>query len=344
MPSLLQSALNASSPRSPVESPRSPIEETTTRKRKLETSPYFRQGQTGNQISPRSPVEEANTGTPSKRQALESPLSPVEETRTPAKSKRRIVESPLSPVESPPSPIEEASTRFAPARPFIESPSSPVQETSSVRLTPARQNIESPSSPIEETGPPEQLPGRNTTSQKKDDLLSSEASNRFIPQTVDGVEDRNPAKFSLKPPYWRKWDSKLYVTFAEHLRWQFDPTPFAKEHGIPVEEVAHVFNAVVCNPLYKPKEAARRGEEGMAAVMELYRAPKYATPKRKWGKDAGGPKELLAELRGVQKGKVELIWGISGNKKVVTLEELNEQDVKYLRETLSKEDKKVLWG
>lgn len=361
MPSLLQSALSAAtSPKRPVESPQSPVEEINSRKRKLETSPTLAQEPPTKQESPRSPIEETtsrkrkcNTSSSSAQEPpskQESPRSPVEETATrstPAAS-RAGVASQHTPDGEPP---EHVVRMYA----SVESPTSPVEETA-----PAHASITSPSSPIEETASPTQSRSTTnvnaaestttTTQPAPHGLQTTQTSSRYAPSSYDGIEYRNPAKFSLKPPFWQRWSSKDYINFAEHLRYQLDPVPFAKQTGIPVEEILHVFNAVVCNPLYEFKEAKKRGEEGMREVMEIYQSRKYATPRRPWGREehefvGAEPKEKrwLGELKGVREGAVELVLASSGNEMVMWAWQLGEKDIKYLRETLGEEDYDKVW-
>lgn len=321
-PSLLQTALNAASPRSPVGSPQRLAEDINTRKRKLETSPYFPQ-KSSRVESPRDPIEEVAAPAPDAKPAILSPHIPVEAANPEATTARASI-------ELAPGPAGAISSGAVPTRASIESLQSPVEE-----VAPPRHRAETASTRDgnAETAPKEQS-----------NIRTTEVSDRFAPVTIDGVEHRNPKRFSLKPPFWRRWDSKTYIKFAEHLRYHFDPVPFAQEIGLPVEEITHVFHAVVCNPLYWPKEAAARGEEGMKEVMELFQATKYATPKRPWGKGGEGGKQWLGEISGVSRGKVEIVLKSSGNVKVMGLEELGGPDLKYLQDTLSEEDWKALWG
>ncbi|KAK5017323.1 hypothetical protein LTR39_001609, partial [Cryomyces antarcticus] len=75
--------------------------------------------------------------------------------------------------------------------------------------------------------------------------------------TKAGVQYTNPAKFSIKPPYWLSWTAKEYADFAEALTASFDPIPFATANGKTVEEVRSVFTSLVRNPLWDAGEASR---------------------------------------------------------------------------------------
>ena len=264
------------------------------------------------------------------------------------------VVSPKSPVESPRSPLEEVSPQQ----------SSGIQQASNLPLTQSIDTaapvltIESPASPVEEvtttnnnntsTTPSNTQAAGATSTPTAPTIPTTETSSRFIPTSHDGISYRDPRQFSLKPPFWRAWTPKQYIAFAESLRLQFDPRPFASESGLPIEEITSVFHAAVVNPLYFPKEAAKRGEEGMAEQMELFAARKYATPRRYWGKGTGQREgregKVFAEIKGLQKGKVELVSGREGNRVVLGVGELSEEDKKYLVDNLRDEDLAVLKG
>ena len=172
-----------------------------------------------------------------------------------------------------------------------------------------------------------------------------ELAPQYIPRssTLDKVEYSNPQKFSIKPPYWKRWTPPHYARFADHLRAQFNPTLFAQEYDIPIDEVQHVFWSLVCKPLYEAGEASKRGEEGMVAIIEM--ANKGGAQFRHWC-GATDPndktKSILGELAGVEKGKV-ILTSSAGNKRVLRLDDLGDDDIAYLRKTLDKNDAGVLW-
>lgn len=136
----------------------------------------------------------------------------------------------------------------------------------------------------------------------------------------------------------------MYVELAEDLRMQYDPVPFARAHGITVEEVRHVYHAMVCNPMYAAKEAAKRGEEGMMEIVEMYRNGENAAVARPWGREEheGGEKRWLGEITGVKREGVEITLARSGLKRVLSLKEMGAKDRKYLKEILTEGDKNLL--
>ncbi|KAK4898714.1 hypothetical protein LTR27_003887 [Elasticomyces elasticus] len=175
-----------------------------------------------------------------------------------------------------------------------------------------------------------------------------ELADRYIPKvsTVDDVEYTNPSKFCLKPPFWNRWQPRQYEKFACYLRETFDPTIFAREEGMPVEEVQHVFTAIVCRPLRDAGEARRRGEEGMAELMEA--AKKHGMPFRRYGKEERGEdgklvkQRIYGELIGVEKGGIVLALR-NGNKHIMPVAELVDEDVTFLFVNISAQDRLVVW-
>ncbi|KAI7182520.1 hypothetical protein KC343_g12529 [Hortaea werneckii] len=158
----------------------------------------------------------------------------------------------------------------------------------------------------------------------------SESADRYSTIARDGVEIKNPHRFCLKPPFWKRWTAAQYAQFADEIRAHFDPVPFAREWRIPVEEVRAVFYAVVCNPLYDAEEATRRGEGGVMRLMEV--AKKYGTPTRRWGKPGG--KRVLGEFDGVKNGQVVVIGEATGNEYHISREELSQVDEEYLQHAI----------
>jgi len=265
---------------------------------------------------------------------------PVPEPKTPQKRSHAAIEVCDLTAEddaSPPTPPPTAPRKKArPSKSATDSPASCEQESSSAKSTSPTTAQTTPST----SSPPAVTPARNEQSS-----LSHipELADRYVPKTssLDGVEYTNPRKFCLKPAYWRKWSQKTYVDFAETLRLQFDPVPFARDHNIPVAEVQAVFSAIVCNPLYRAGAASKRGEEGIQKLIEYEK--EYGTPQRPWGQPAANGSRVLGELAGVKPGAVMLVRD-NGSKHEITVAELNEVDVKYLKATLVEEDLRLLWG
>ncbi|KAI6869217.1 hypothetical protein KC343_g12690 [Hortaea werneckii] len=166
----------------------------------------------------------------------------------------------------------------------------------------------------------------------------SESADRYSTIARNGVEISNSHKFCLKPPFWKRWTAAQYAQFADDIRAQFDPVPFAREWGIPVEEVRAVFYAVVCNPLYDAEEATRRGEEGVMRLMEF--AKRHGTPTRRRGKPGG--KRVRGEFDGVKDGQVVVIGEATGNKYEISREELSQVDEEYLQHAMGEDGLSLL--
>ncbi|KAI7514087.1 hypothetical protein KC347_g962 [Hortaea werneckii] len=166
----------------------------------------------------------------------------------------------------------------------------------------------------------------------------SESADRYSTIARNGVEIKNPHEFCLKPPFWKRWSAAHYAQFADDLRAQFDPVPFARQWGIPLEEVRAVFYAVVCNPLYEAEEAARRGEEGVVRLMEF--AKRHGTPTRRWGRPGG--KRVRGEFDGVKNGQVLVIGEATGNEYFLSREELSKMDEEYLQHAMGEDGLSLL--
>jgi hypothetical protein len=168
-----------------------------------------------------------------------------------------------------------------------------------------------------------------------------ELADRYIPKasTADGIQYTSPQKFSLKPAYWSAWRPKDYTTLAQHLCMQFDPVSLSQELNKPVEEISHMFFAVVRNPLIDAKVACKRGKDGMLEILAHY--AEHGTTTRTWSDKLGG-KKIKGELSCVYKGIVEIIRedGIKGG---LALADLSEDDMKYLKKTLREEDAQSLF-
>lgn len=196
------------------------------------------------------------------------------------------------------------------------------------------------------TQPTTSLPTPTSTPAKPRELYDiPELADRCVPKTstLEQVEYTNPQIFSLDPPYWKKWTAGNYRTFAEHLRQFFDPVMFAQKSGRPVEEVKHMYNCLLLNPLYDAEQACKRGEEGMEEVFALYR--KSRAVYRPWGLKVEKGKEVsrfFGKLHGIKVGWVQIESRESGDKQQLALSELTFADKKYLEQTLTAEDKKKM--
>lgn len=303
------------------------------------------------QISPKRKLSETKATEVIELSSDDETSTSPPQCKTPNPKRARV----FSPQATPPSQNAELVsnteiTHMSPPRPppaihanetvFI-SPQTPTNPTSQSASSPNDSVLAATAETL--TAPQPTLPTPTTTPIKNPALQAlPELADRYLAKTstAEGIEYTGPMKFTLKPAFWKKWEGRQYVALAGYLRAQFDPVPFAKETGLPVEEVKQVVNALVCNPLYFADEAKKRGDEGMQALFELFN--KYGTTSRPWGKAYGEKKRVLGELYRVEVGVVEVILS-SGSKIALKLTDLSDGDVQYLTETLTEEDKASLW-
>lgn len=168
---------------------------------------------------------------------------------------------------------------------------------------------------------------------------SPELADRYVPlySTIEDVVYRDSAKFALKPPCWEKWKPKEYHQFAQYLEC-VDLTPLARQLDKPLEEVYHMYHAVVVNPLYDARKASSKGVQGMKGWFRLYN--EYGTPCRVWADD----EDKNGELDNIADGTVHLILQESGNKCHVKLDDLSESDLEWIQENVYLQNRQILSG
>lgn len=166
-----------------------------------------------------------------------------------------------------------------------------------------------------------------------------EIADRYAPirSTIDDVVYRDPSKFSLKPPFWERWKTDEYRKFAQYLEC-FDLVPLARELGKPVEEVYHMYHAVVTKPLYDARKANNKGLQGMKGWFKLYN--EYGTPSRVWAED----EDRRGELDDITHRTIHLILQKTGTKCKVKLEELREDDFEWIQENIEERNRQILSG
>ncbi|KAF2164670.1 hypothetical protein M409DRAFT_25064 [Zasmidium cellare ATCC 36951] len=153
----------------------------------------------------------------------------------------------------------------------------------------------------------------------------------------EGVEFKNPDKFCIKPPFYIRWQPHDYINLAEHIRYQFDPIPFARAADKPVEEVNIIAARLICNPLYDAGEAMKRGQEGIDEIKAAFRAS--ATPSRPWAN-----RTIKGELDAIKTGGELRVICDDGSLEEIGVDQLDVTDTKYLDSTLSKGDWMLFYG
>ncbi|KAM3416161.1 hypothetical protein BST61_g7769 [Cercospora zeina] len=154
--------------------------------------------------------------------------------------------------------------------------------------------------------------------------------------TLDEVTYRDPYKFSLKPPCWEKWSSREYLAFANYLE-LVDLKPLSRMLDKPVEEVYHMYKALVLTPFLDARHARSRGEEGMKDQFEFYKNCGMAN--RAWTTD-----HIRGEFEDVSFQTIHLILEESGIKKQIKLRDLTNEDLDYIKKNVVIEHRKILSG
>ncbi|OQO11009.1 hypothetical protein B0A48_05264 [Cryoendolithus antarcticus] len=144
---------------------------------------------------------------------------------------------------------------------------------------------------------------------------------------------KDPSTFSLKPPYWQRWPTPMYTALANEFRRQFDAEPFAAEHGKSVEEVEHIFHALIYEPMQSQAEKLRKLCE--AKVEKRMKVLNGCGEKmRKW--DIGKTR-FTAELYGVKEGVVVFV-NEKGEEIEAVFRRLGMADQEYIKGLASEED------
>lgn len=132
-----------------------------------------------------------------------------------------------------------------------------------------------------------------------------------------------------------------------HLREQFDPITVSKELDRPVEEIKHLYDALVVNPLYDYQEAIQRQEDGMAQIMASFNVRNEDgsdAQNRPWGEKNEAGNRYGGELSGIETGLIKVIGASSGIVREFKLSQLSIADKKYLQYTLTADESRTLWG
>ncbi|KAF2206864.1 hypothetical protein CERZMDRAFT_102927 [Cercospora zeae-maydis SCOH1-5] len=167
---------------------------------------------------------------------------------------------------------------------------------------------------------------------------SPEYADRYTPihSTLDQVSYRDPHRFSLKPPFWQKWSTQEYHAFANYLE-LVDLKPISRMLDKTVEEVYHMYKAVVVGPLLDARKARSRGEKGMKSLFENYN--NNGTPNRAWTTES-----IRGEFDDVSFQTIHIILEESGFKKQIKLRDLTNEDLDYIKKNVVIEHRKILSG
>lgn len=164
-----------------------------------------------------------------------------------------------------------------------------------------------------------------------------ELAERYVPSvsTEDNVVYRSPKQFSLKPPYWEKWQQHEYTILSEYLE-GVDLIPISRQLKKPVQEVWYMMTSVVTRPLMDAREASRRGVGGIEAWFQTFK--QCGTPQRKWG-----PENIMGEMDKASENTIHLVLE-DGTKGSITADELTDADRKWVDENVPRDDQLLVYG
>ncbi|KAK1808471.1 hypothetical protein LTR12_017165 [Friedmanniomyces endolithicus] len=132
-----------------------------------------------------------------------------------------------------------------------------------------------------------------------------EIASRLIPKTstAENIEYTNPQKFSLKPPYWKRWTRSTMPA--------------------------------------SPSTCNLNSTHSLSLASRISPWTSMSTGLRTWTMRANG-KKAFAEVVGVGKGAVVLLLE-NEKRPTIKVDLLIDEDAAYLRTVLSKKDMAVLW-
>lgn len=245
---------------------------------------------------------------------------------SPEKGESNATQPPITPKTPAQSAMRPSESQSSPR----SKSASPTQATTSASPTQAQEDI--PPTCTSTNDPPPTTPPTNRKPPSLHSLPVLAPHHLPRTSTASDIVYTNPSLFSLSPPLWRKWTPAMYASFAAHLRTHFDPIPLSRQFHRPVEEIQHVFSALVVAPLEDAREATRRGEAGMREIREAF--CRFGAGVRGWGSQG-----LRGWIDGVEEGAVRVVLE-DGTVRVLGVGELRGEDRGYLKGTLTEGD----WG
>ncbi|KAM0701604.1 hypothetical protein Q7P35_010512 [Cladosporium inversicolor] len=194
-----------------------------------------------------------------------------------------------------------------------------------------------PANPTPYTAITAAAPQQSSSALKKIPAIAPE----YVPIYVSldsPVKLRDSKQFCIKPPFWKRWPKHQYLALARYLEENNNLVPFAEQEGLTVEEVQHVYQAVVVEPLRV--ETDRLAEVGQKRIEKMFKAYNKTHGKtwRKWG---DGKSSVDADLGGVKPGIVQLT-GENADLIEVPFRKLNDVDKEFVLSLLPEEELAVL--
>jgi hypothetical protein len=152
------------------------------------------------------------------------------------------------------------------------------------------------------------------------------------------VKLRDSKQFCIKPPFWKRWPRDQYRALAHYLEENIDLVPFAAQENLTVEEVQHIYQAVVVEPLLD--ETEKLAAVGQKRIENMFKAYDKTKGKswRKWGDD---DISVEGDLGGVRPGIVQLT-GKNADLIEVPFRKLKDVDKEFVLSLLSEEELAIL--
>ena len=128
------------------------------------------------------------------------------------------------------------------------------------------------------------------------------------------------------------------MALARYLEEKIDLVPFAAQENLTVEEVQHVYQAVVVEPLRE--ETDKLATVGQKRIENMFKAYDKTRGKgwRKWG---DGESSVEADLGGVRPGTVQLT-GKDADLIEVPFRKLNDVGKEFVLSLLPEEELAIL--
>jgi hypothetical protein len=152
------------------------------------------------------------------------------------------------------------------------------------------------------------------------------------------VKLRDSKQFCIHPPFWKRWPMDQYVALARYLQEKIDLVPFAEQENLTVEEVQHVYHAVVVEPLLvETDKLAVVGQKRIERMFKAYDKDVGMT----WRKWSDGESSVEGELGGVRPGIVQ-ITGKKADLVEVPWRKMTDADKKYVWDLLPEAERAIL--
>jgi hypothetical protein len=212
---------------------------------------------------------------------------------------------------------------------------------------------ESPTTPVSQRLPSNQdsrpanpTPTAATTAAVPEKALSAlqkipAIAPQYVPVYVSPdspVKLRDSKQFCINPPFWKRWPKDQYRALAHYLEENIDLLPFAAQENLTVEEVQHIYQAVVVEPLLD--ETEKLAAAGQKRIENMFKAYDKTKGKswRKWG---DGDSSVEGDLGGVRPGIVQLT-GKNADLIEVPFSKLNDVKKDFVLSLISEEEHAIL--